>query len=58
MRAEGTLYREGYGRCLKSKGVEMGENNNVEQIWEQVKQTVVDSTRDGSVRVREKTQRM
>ena len=45
---------KGYARCLESKRVESDEGRNVEQMWEQVKRVMDDSTREvcSSVRVR------
>ena len=47
---------EGYAMCIESKLVEWNEDRNVEQMWEQRKQAMVDSAGDvcGSVRVGEK----
>ena len=44
-------YMEGYATCLESKRVEWDEVRNVEKMWGQAKQAVVDSARDvcGSV---------
>ena len=46
-------YKEGYARSLEGKGVEWNDNNNVEHLWEQVKQAIVESAREvcGSVRL-------
>ena len=46
-------YREGYVRSIEGKGVEWEGANNVEHMWEQVKQAMVESARElfGSVRV-------
>ena len=46
-------YREGYTRSLEGKGVEWDGDNNIEHMWEQVKQAMVESAREvcGSVRV-------
>ena len=46
-------YMEGYTRCLKSKSIDWDLVGNVEQMWEQVKQVVIDSAREvcGSARV-------
>ena len=46
-------YREGYVRSLEGKGVEWDGDNNVEHMWEQVKQAMVESAREvcGSVKV-------
>ena len=46
------LYREGYARSLEGKRVEW-EDDNVERMWEQVKQAMVESAREvcGSVKV-------
>ena len=38
-------YREGYARSLERKGVKEGVENNVEHMWEQVKQGMVESAR-------------
>ena len=45
-------YREGYGSSLEGKRVE-GGGNNIQHMWQQVKQAMVESTREvyGSVRV-------
>ena len=45
-------YREGHARSLERKGVEWHGDNNVEHIWEQIKQAMVESAREvcGSVR--------
>ena len=53
-------YREGYVRSLEGKGVEWDGDNNVEHMWEQVKQAMVESAREvcGSVKVGGKTQRV
>ena len=47
-------YREGYARSLEGKGVEWDGDNNIEHMWEQVKQATVGSAREvcTSVRVR------
>ena len=49
-------YRERYVRSLERKGVEWDGDNNVEHIWEQVKQAMVESAREvcSSVKVEEK----
>ena len=39
-------YREGYARCLESKRLEWNEGSNVEEMWEQVKQAVIDCARE------------
>ena len=46
-------YREGYARSFKGKGLEWNADNNVDNIWEQVKQAMTESAREvcGSVRV-------
>ena len=46
-------YGGGYARSLEDQGVEWDGKNNVKHMWEQVKQTMVESTREvcGSVRV-------
>ena len=46
-------YREGYAKSLVGKRVEWDGENNVDQMWEKVKQTVVESKREvcGSVKV-------
>ena len=46
-------YREGYARSLEGKVVEWDKDNNVEHMWEQVKQAIVESAREvcGSVRI-------
>ena len=46
-------YREGYARCLEGKEVEWDEDNNVENMWEKVKQAMTENAREvcGSVRV-------
>ena len=48
--------REGYARSHEEKGVEWDGDNNVENIWQQVKRTMVASASEvcGSVRVGEK----
>ena len=38
-------YIKGYARCLGSKRVEWDEDRNVERMWEQVKQAMVNSAR-------------
>ena len=49
-------YREGYARSLEGKGVEWGGDNNIEHMWERVKQPMVESAREVfcSLRVGEK----
>ena len=46
-------YREGYAKSLERKVVERIGENNVKQMWEQVKWAMVESAREsyGSVRV-------
>ena len=46
-------YREEYATTLEGKRVECEGENNVEQMWEQVKRAMVESAREGcgSVRV-------
>ena len=46
-------YREGYIRSLAGKGVEWDGYNNVEHVWEQVKQAMVESAGEvcGSIKV-------
>ena len=36
------LYIEGYARCSESKGGEWDEGRNFEEMWEQVKQVMVE----------------
>ena len=52
-------YREEYASYLEGKGVEWYGDNNVEHMWEQVKRSMVESTREvcGSVRVGGKNQK-
>ena len=45
-------YREEYTRSLEGKSVEWEGENNVEHIWEQVKQTMVESSREMCCSVR------
>ena len=42
----GHQYREKYARSLEGKRVEWDGENNVEQIWEQVKRELVESERE------------
>ena len=53
-------YMVGYVRCLESKIVEWDEGRNVEQMWEQVKEAMVDSIREmyDSARKGEKAYKM
>ena len=46
-------YRKGYARPVENEGVEWDGESNIEYMWEQVKQALVDSAREvsGSVRV-------
>ena len=46
-------YREVYARSLEGKGVEWDGDNNVENMWKQLKQAMAESAREvcGSVRV-------
>ena len=46
-------YREGYVRSLEGKGVEWDGDSDVEHMWEQVKQAMVESAWEvcGSVKV-------
>ena len=46
-------YREECARSLEGKGVEWGGDNNIEQMWDQVKWAMVESGREvyGSVKV-------
>ena len=46
-------YRESYARSLEGKGVEWDGDDNVENMWEQVKQAMVKSAREvcGSARI-------
>ena len=39
-------YREGYARSLEGKGVEWEGENNLNYMWEQVKQEMVESARE------------
>ena len=39
-------YREGYARSLEGKGVEWEGDNNVEHMWEQVKQAKQESAKE------------
>ena len=39
-------YREGYARSLEGKGVEWDGYNNVDCMWEQVKQAMVEIARE------------
>ena len=50
---KGHQYREGYTRSLEEKRVELDRDDNVKNMWEQVKQAMVESGREvcGSVRV-------
>ena len=52
-------YRKGYARSLEGKGVEWDGDNNVENMWEQVKLAMVESEREicGSVCVCDGTMR-
>ena len=51
---------EGYAKCLESKRVDWDEGENIEQMWEQVKQAMVESAREvcGSVKVPGKNPRI
>ena len=51
-------YREEYTRSLEGKELEWNGYNNVEHMWEEVKLTMLESTREvcGSVRVGKKNQ--
>ena len=53
-------YKVGYARSLEGKEEEWEGDNNVEHMWEQVKRSMVESTREvyGSVQVGERTQRV
>ena len=42
---------EGYAKCLEGKRAEWDEGTNVEQMWEQVKQAMVDSAREVCFRI-------
>ena len=46
-------YREGYARSLEGKGIEWDGDDNVEHMWDPVKQAMMESAREvwGSVRV-------
>ena len=46
-------YREGCARSLDRKGVEWDKDDNVKHMWEQVKRSMVESTREvcGSMKV-------
>ena len=39
-------YREGYPRSLEGKGIEYDGENNVEDMWEQVKRAIFESARE------------
>ena len=39
-------YREGYVKSLEEKGVQWDGDNNVENMWEQVKKAMVESARE------------
>ena len=45
-------YREGYARSLEGKELEWDKDNNFEHMWKQVKQEMIESTREvcGSVK--------
>ena len=53
-------YREEYFRSLEGKELECDGDNNVEDMWEQVKRAIVESARElrSLVRVGGKTQRV
>ena len=51
---------KGYARCLENKGVEWDEGRNIEQMWGQVRQPMVESAREvcGLVRGGGRTKRL
>ena len=57
---KGHQYMEGYDWCLESEIVYWGEGGNVEQMWEQVQQAIVDGAREvrGSLMVVERAQKI